>query len=36
MQLPVTVEIKGIRVLTSKQLAERYETKTDIIKMNFS
>lgn len=36
MQLPVTVEIKGIRVLTSKQLAECYETKTDIIKMNFS
>lgn len=36
MQLPQTVELKGIRVLTSKQLAECYETKTDIIKMNFS
>lgn len=36
MQLPQTIELKGIRVLTSKQLAECYETKTDIIKMNFS
>lgn len=36
MQLPQTVELKGIRVLTSKQLAECYGTKTDIIKMNFS
>lgn len=36
LQLPQTIELKGIRVLTSKQLAECYETKTDIIKMNFS
>ena len=36
MQLPAMVEVKGIRVLTSKQLAKCYETKTDIIKMNFS
>lgn len=36
MQLPVTVELKGLRVLTSKQLAECYGTKTDVIKINFS
>lgn len=36
MQLPQIIEVKGIRVLTSKQLAEKYETSTDIIKKNFS
>ncbi len=36
MQLPVTVEVKGIRVLTSKQLAEAYQTTTDTIKTNFN
>lgn len=36
MQLPQTVEMKGIRVLTSKQLAEEYETTTDTLKKNFS
>lgn len=36
MQLPQTVEVKGIRVLTSRQLAESYETTTAIIKKNFS
>lgn len=30
------VEVKGIRVLTSKQLAEKYGTTTDIIRKNFS
>lgn len=35
MQLPQTVELKGIRVLTSKQLALCYETTTDRIKQNF-
>ena len=30
------VEVKGIRVLTSKQLAEKYGTITDIIRKNFS
>lgn len=30
------VEAKGIRALTSKQLAECYGTTTDIIKKNFS
>jgi len=35
MQLPEKVEIKGIRVLTSKQLAEEYGTTTDRIKQNF-
>ena len=36
MQLPVTVEVKGIRVLTSKQLSEAYQTTTDTIKTNFN
>lgn len=36
MQLPVTVEVKGIRVLTSKQIAEAYQTTTDTIKTNFN
>ena len=31
MQLPQVVELKGIRVLTSKQLAEKYETTTDTL-----
>ena len=36
IQLPQLVEVKGIRVLTSKQLAEEYGTTTDVIKKNFS
>lgn len=36
MQLPQEVKIKGIKVLTSKQLAEEYETSEATIKMNFS
>lgn len=36
MQLPVTVEIKGIRVLTSKQLAECYDSTAVRIKQNFN
>lgn len=36
MQLPATVEIKGIRVLTSKQLAECYESTPVRIKQNFN
>lgn len=36
MQLPQTIEVKGIRVLTSKQLAECYEATVDIIKKNYS
>jgi len=36
MQLPQTVELKGIRVLTTKQIAECYGTTTAIIKKNFS
>lgn len=36
MQLPVTVETKGIRVLTTKQLAEEYETTPNAIKVNFA
>lgn len=36
MQLPQIIELKGIRVLTSKQLAEKYETTTDTIKVNFN
>lgn len=36
MQLPETVEVKGMRVLTSKQLAHAYETSEATIKMNFS
>lgn len=35
MQLPQIVEVKGIRVLTSKQLAEEYGTTVDCIKQNF-
>ena len=36
MQLPVTVETKGIRVLTTKQLAEEYGTTSNTIKVNFT
>lgn len=36
MQLPQRIEVKGIRVLTSKQIAEKYGTTTDVIKQNFS
>lgn len=36
MKLPITVEVKGIRVLTSKQIAEAYHTTTDTIKTNFN
>lgn len=36
MQSLQVVEVKGIRSLTSKQLAQCYETTTDIIKKNFS
>lgn len=36
MQLPVTVALKGIRVLTSKQLAECYESTPVRIKQNFN
>lgn len=35
MQLPETVEVKGIRVLTSGQIAECYGTTLDCIKQNF-
>lgn len=36
MQLPQTIEVKGTKVLTSKQIAECYQTTTDTIKTNFS
>ena len=36
MQLPVTVETKGIRVLTTKQLAEEYGTTSNTIKVKFT
>lgn len=36
MQLPSTVELKGIRVLTSKQLTECYESTPVRIKQNFN
>ena len=36
MKLPQTVEVSGIRVLTSKQIAEAYQTTTDSIKTNFN
>ncbi len=35
MQLPQTVELKGIRVLTTRQLAEAYGTGIKIIQNNF-
>lgn len=34
--LPRLTETKGIRVLTSKQIADMYGTTTDVIKKNFS
>lgn len=36
MQLPKVVEVRGIRVLTSKQLAEEYGASTQKIKQNFA
>lgn len=36
MQIPRKVEVKGIRVLTSKQLAEEYGATTQKIKQNFA
>lgn len=36
MQLPEAVEIRGIRVLTTKQIAKAYGTDTDILKNNFT
>lgn len=36
MQLPKIIEIKGIRVLTSKQLAAEYEASIQKIKQNFA
>ena len=36
MQLPQVVEIKGIRVLTTKQIAEEYGASAQKIKQNFS
>lgn len=35
MQLPQVLEIKGMRVLTTKQLAEMYETDPKMIQYNF-
>ncbi len=36
MQLPEITEVRGLRVLTTNQLAEMYETPVSNIKMNFS
>lgn len=36
MQLPQVLEAKGIRVLTTKQLAEEYNTNETTIRTNFS
>ncbi len=36
MQLPQVIEVKGIRVLTSKQLADAYEASAQKIKQNFA
>lgn len=36
LQLPETVEVKGIRVLTTRQLAQAYETTRQIISYNFN
>ena len=36
MQLPQTVEVKGIRVLTTKQIAKEYGTNETAIRTNFS
>ena len=35
MQLPKIIEVKGIRVLTTKQLAEAYESDVKTIQYNF-
>ena len=35
MQLPQTIELKGIRVLTTRQLAEAYGTEVKVIQNNF-
>lgn len=35
MQLPQVIEARGIRVLTTKQLAELYGTDTERIKLNY-
>ena len=36
MQLPVTIEIRGLRVLTTEQLAKSYGTTAKILQYNFS
>lgn len=36
MQLPVTVEVKGIRVLTTKQIANEYGAREIQISQNFT
>lgn len=36
LQLPETVKVKGIRVLTTRQLAQAYETTRQIISYNFN
>ncbi len=36
MQLPQIIEVKGMRVLTSKQISECYGTTLDTIKTNFN
>ena len=35
MQLPKVLEVKGVRVLTSQQLAEMYGTTRKLISYNF-
>ncbi len=35
MQLPQIIEVKGLRVLTSKQIAKCYNAKESQIKQNF-
>lgn len=34
MELPQTLEVRGIKVLTTKQIAEAYGVKPDIIGYN--
>lgn len=36
MELPQTLEVKGIKVLTTRQLAEAYTTTQKVINNNFS
>lgn len=36
LQLPETIKVKGIRVLTTRQLAQAYETTRQIISYNFN